>query len=724
MPADPSARRRAGGSTSRCRCSNSAASRGPSVRLISGATRHVGPGAVLAAQRAGGIGPVRPLPCGRRDRRRDRAAQFPPRLRYRTGGRHRTMRSARRDGGRRQTWSRERSFAVTLPGTPARTARVGGLRVNPRLGPPGADRVQGRTPVIPTSASMTSASVPGIVIPPVSLRRPFSGLPSRAPSRRRRHDPGDQLDRSQDIGMGRIDRMPLDRQIGPPGQPVSACTEAMTSSGVPIWMSIAAILSCTDMPAKTSAADRGVACSRSPQPDRGQMQRLPPSSATNTVREARMRGARPGQQRLQIGVDHRVLDVGQRQIGRSAGRGCVRDSISPSPAAPARRAPSTENVACQTRSGRLGSADKAGRRRAAPPGQASRSTSTMPDQHLCALRAVLAECRCRPRRSPLESDTDLQPEAAQQIEHRGILRDPDRQFQRQCDDAGSEPDARGARSGLRQEHERRRQTALVLVKMVLRNPGRVEAALLGMHDLREGQTVALGRVHPIQQAKKPRRIGGRSAVTRASSCRCGSRRAGARSPAYRRGRARSPLSRGGELPRSGIPPREYCNGIACARRSSILIRVREPCPLVARSRAEATGARNCVGENVMFSHVMIGSNDVARSKKFYDALFVVMGGSPPLGRPGPAGRRAQWRALYGVKTDRRQTGHQCQRRHDRLYDEQPRASEGWHERASRMAAPRSRTRPGSAKGPPARCISLICATPTATRSSRPFRIPA
>jgi catechol 2,3-dioxygenase-like lactoylglutathione lyase family enzyme len=30
----------------------------------------------------------------------------------------------------------------------------------------------------------------------------------------------------------------------------------------------------------------------------------------------------------------------------------------------------------------------------------------------------------------------------------------------------------------------------------------------------------------------------------------------------------------------------------------------------------------------MFSHVMIGSNDIARSKKFYDALFATMGGQP------------------------------------------------------------------------------------------------
>jgi catechol 2,3-dioxygenase-like lactoylglutathione lyase family enzyme len=30
----------------------------------------------------------------------------------------------------------------------------------------------------------------------------------------------------------------------------------------------------------------------------------------------------------------------------------------------------------------------------------------------------------------------------------------------------------------------------------------------------------------------------------------------------------------------------------------------------------------------MFSHVMVGSNDIARSKKFYDALFSALGGKP------------------------------------------------------------------------------------------------
>ena len=32
----------------------------------------------------------------------------------------------------------------------------------------------------------------------------------------------------------------------------------------------------------------------------------------------------------------------------------------------------------------------------------------------------------------------------------------------------------------------------------------------------------------------------------------------------------------------------------------------------------------------MFSHMMVGSNDVARSKTFYDALFGAMGGKPAI----------------------------------------------------------------------------------------------
>ena len=38
----------------------------------------------------------------------------------------------------------------------------------------------------------------------------------------------------------------------------------------------------------------------------------------------------------------------------------------------------------------------------------------------------------------------------------------------------------------------------------------------------------------------------------------------------------------------------------------------------------------------MYSHMMVGSNDIARSKKFYDATFATMGGKP--GMQDPRGR--------------------------------------------------------------------------------------
>jgi hypothetical protein len=38
----------------------------------------------------------------------------------------------------------------------------------------------------------------------------------------------------------------------------------------------------------------------------------------------------------------------------------------------------------------------------------------------------------------------------------------------------------------------------------------------------------------------------------------------------------------------------------------------------------------------MYSHMMVGSNDIARSKKFYDATFATMGGKP--GMQDPKGR--------------------------------------------------------------------------------------
>ena len=125
----------------------------------------------------------------------------------------------------------------------------------------------------------------------------------------------------------------------------------------------------------------------------------------------------------------------------------------------------------------------------------------MRGEHLPALGAVLAERRER-RQIAAAADADFQPAAGHEVGHGGILGHADRQLQRQGDDAGAEADPRGPRRDLRQEDERRRQAALVLVEVVLGDPGRIEAAALGVDDLRGRQPVALGGVRLVEQARE------------------------------------------------------------------------------------------------------------------------------------------------------------------------------------------------------------------------------
>ena len=98
------------------------------------------------------------------------------------------------------------------------------------------------------------------------------------------------------------------------------------------------------------------------------------------------------------------------------------------------------------------------------------------------------------------SDTDFEAAAAHQVGDDGILGDADRQFQRQGDDAGAQPDSRRVGGDMGQEHEGGGQSAFALMEMVLGDPGRIEAAFLGMPDLLGGEAVALGCVDLVEQA--------------------------------------------------------------------------------------------------------------------------------------------------------------------------------------------------------------------------------
>ena len=121
----------------------------------------------------------------------------------------------------------------------------------------------------------------------------------------------------------------------------------------------------------------------------------------------------------------------------------------------------------------------------------------------------------------------------------------------------------------------------------------------------------------------------------------------------------------------------------------------------------------------MFSHVMVGANDVAASKKFYDAVLGAIG--VPEGKADPKGR-IFYRTKFGVfgiskpidgkvatHANGGTIGFTC---------DSPEKVKAFHDAASRAEARASRTRQGGAMALLASSISPICATHSATRSAR------
>jgi catechol 2,3-dioxygenase-like lactoylglutathione lyase family enzyme len=99
----------------------------------------------------------------------------------------------------------------------------------------------------------------------------------------------------------------------------------------------------------------------------------------------------------------------------------------------------------------------------------------------------------------------------------------------------------------------------------------------------------------------------------------------------------------------------------------------------------------------MFSHVMVGSNDIARSKKFYDAVFGAMGGKPGV-------EDAKGRLIY-------------QHNGGLLLVSKPIDGKA-ATHANGGTGRRSRTHPAFARAAPVRCILLTCAILTATNFAR------
>jgi hypothetical protein len=100
------------------------------------------------------------------------------------------------------------------------------------------------------------------------------------------------------------------------------------------------------------------------------------------------------------------------------------------------------------------------------------------------------------------SDADFEAAAAHQVEHRRVLGDPDRHLERQGHDPRPEADPRCLGSDLREKDERRGKAALVFMEMVLGDPGRIEPESFGVDDLLGRQSVPLGGVRLIEQARE------------------------------------------------------------------------------------------------------------------------------------------------------------------------------------------------------------------------------
>src|SRR5687767_783354 len=115
----------------------------------------------------------------------------------------------------------------------------------------------------------------------------------------------------------------------------------------------------------------------------------------------------------------------------------------------------------------------------------------------------------------------------------------------------------------------------------------------------------------------------------------------------------------------------------------------------------------------MFSHIMVGSNDVARSKKFYDALFSAMGAQP--GTEDARGRLAYshngGRFMVSKPIDGKPAAPANGGTIGFLMSS-PEQAAAWHKAGVENGGTSIEDPPGIRPG--ARCISPICAIPMAT----------
>ena len=125
----------------------------------------------------------------------------------------------------------------------------------------------------------------------------------------------------------------------------------------------------------------------------------------------------------------------------------------------------------------------------------------------------------------------------------------------------------------------------------------------------------------------------------------------------------------------------------------------------------------------MFSHIMVGSNDIDRSKRFYDAVLGLLGAPEPARNQAPTGHTRLFYRHEGntfcisepingepaTSANGATIGFKCS---------SPEQVQAFHDAALAHGGRSIETRPACGRARRAPCIWPTCATPTATHTHR------
>ena len=131
-------------------------------------------------------------------------------------------------------------------------------------------------------------------------------------------------------------------------------------------------------------------------------------------------------------------------------------------------------------------------------GERASNNVHMPVKNGSPVRAVAPEA-FKSRRRAAGAESELEAAVRDEIEHRRVFRDADRLFERQGHDARAKTNSRRARRDIGEKYKRGGKTAFIAIKVVLGDPGRVEAVPLRVNDLLNRKPIPLSCGRPIEK---------------------------------------------------------------------------------------------------------------------------------------------------------------------------------------------------------------------------------